>query len=211
VGNPAQFWNLTSHATGVVSEFGLLAVGLSVWARANPVYFGNLTSHAPGGATEFGLLAVGFFVWVHANPAQFGNLTSHATGGVSEVGLLTVGLSVWVRAYTVWEPDFSCGRRCLGSWAPSSWILCVGNPARFGNLTSRATGGVSEVGLLAVGLSVWVHANPARFGNLTSHATGGVSEVGLLAVIPSVCVRTNYGSCTVLEPDFSCNRCCLGS
>jgi hypothetical protein len=97
-----------------------------VWARANPGHFGNLTSHAPGGATEFGLLAVGFFVWVHANPAQFGNLTSHATGGVSEVGLLTVGLSVWVRAYTVREPDFSCSRCCLGSLAPSSWLLCVG-------------------------------------------------------------------------------------
>jgi len=176
-----------------------------VWARANPVHFGNLTSHAPGGATEFGLLAVGFFVWVHANPAQFGNLTSHATGGVSEVGLPTVGLSVWVRAYTVWEPDFSCGRCCLGSWAPSSWILCVGNPAQFGNLTSRATGGVSEVGLLAVGLSVWVHANPARFGNLTSHATGGVSEVGLLAVrpwAPSSHTRHLYYHCYLLFVAF---------
>merc|ERR1711964_171184 len=89
----------------------------------NPAQFWNLTSHATGGASEVGLLAVGFFVWVHANPAQFGNLTSHATGGVSEVGLLTVGLSVWVRAYTVREPDFSCSRWRLGSWAPSSWTL----------------------------------------------------------------------------------------
>merc|ERR1711881_65114 len=76
------------------------------------------------------------------------------------------------------ESDFSCNRWCLGSRVPSSWIFCVGKPAQFRKLTSRATGGVSEVGLLAVGLSVWV--------------------------------RTIV-SCTVWDPDFSCNRWCLGS
>jgi len=72
--------------------------------------------------------------------------------------------------------------RCFGSWAPSSWILCVDNPAQFGNRTSHATGGVLEVALLAVGLSVWAHAYPTQFGDLTSHATAGLSEVWLLAV-----------------------------
>jgi len=133
---------------------GTLAAGLSVWVSANPAQFGNMTSHATGGASVVGLLAVGPSVWVRAYPAQFGNLTSHAAGGVSDVG----GMGA-CKLCTVWEPDFSCGRWCLGSLAPSSWILCVGNPAQFGNLTSRATGGVSEVGLLAVGPSVWVRTN----------------------------------------------------
>jgi hypothetical protein len=78
----------------------------------------------------------------------------------------------------------------------------MGNPARSGNLSSDAAGGVSEVGLLAVGFFVWVCAHPAQFGNLTSRATSGVAKVWLLAVGLSVLVRVNYASCTVLGPDF---------
>ena len=60
----------------IYEEYGLVAVGPSVWVLANPVQFCNQASSASGGVSEEGLLAVALSVWVLANPAQFGNLDS---------------------------------------------------------------------------------------------------------------------------------------